>query len=217
MSFVDELTDGLESIGSTLADWIPRILVALLVLVVGRWILRMIRKWVERLLEIPAVQSVFKSAGISAAMEPSGKSPAKLVATLVYAFLMIALWLIVARILQIEPIVELLERLIAVLPLIFVAVALVIIAAAVASFVSDLIRPFADSKGVGWLPSAVKVVIILFGVLAALDLLDITFAEDLVKIVTAAVGVALAIAFGVGGIDAAKQWWAKYGTPKPMS
>ncbi len=46
-----------------------------------------------------------------------------------------------------------------------------------------------------------------------LDLLQIDFAEDIVKLVTAAFGVALAIAFGVGGIDAAKQWWAKYGTP----
>ncbi|MCH7846100.1 MAG: hypothetical protein IH850_09750 [Acidobacteria bacterium] len=33
------------------------------------------------------------------------------------------------------------------------------------------------------------------------------------KLVVAAGGVALAIAFGVGGIDAAKEWWAKYGTP----
>lgn len=217
MTFVDELRDGLESIGSTLADWIPRILVALLVLVIGRWILKMIRTWVEKLLELQPVQSVFQSAGITAAMEPSGRSPAKLVATLIYAFLMIALWLIVARILQIEPIVDLLERLIAVLPLIFVAIALVIIAAAVASFVADLVRPFAESKGVGWLTSVVRVVIILFGALAALDLLNITFAEDIVKIVTAAAGVALAIAFGVGGIDAAKKWWSKYGTPKQMS
>lgn len=214
MSFIDELREGLESIGSTLADWIPRIVVALLVLVVGRWILRIVRNWVERLLQLDPVQTVFEKAGVTAALAPSGRSPAKLAATVIYAFLMIGLLLIVARIVQIEPIVDLLERLIAVLPLIFVAVALVIIAAAVANFVADLVSPFAEQRGVGWLTTVVRVVIILFGALAALDLLDIRFAEDIVKIVTAAAGVALAIAFGVGGIDAAKQWWAKYGTPR---
>ena len=214
MSFIDELREGLESIGSTLADWIPRIVVALLVLIVGRWILRLIRSWVERLLELDAVQAVFERAGVTGALAPSGRSPAKLVGTLIYAFLMIGLLLIVAQIVQIDPIVDLLERLIAVLPLIFVAVALVIIAAAVANFVADLVQPFAEQRGVGWLTTVVRIVIILFGVLAALDLLDIRFAEDIVKIITAAAGVALAIAFGVGGIDAAKQWWAKYGTPK---
>jgi len=214
VSFIDELREGLESIGSTLADWIPRIVVALLVLIVGRWILRLIRSWVERLLELDAVQAVFERAGVTGALAPSGRSPAKLVGTLIYAFLMIGLLLIVAQIVQIDPIVDLLERLIAVLPLIFVAVALVIIAAAVANFVADLVQPFAEQRGVGWLTTVVRIVIILFGVLAALDLLDIRFAEDIVKIITAAAGVALAIAFGVGGIDAAKQWWAKYGTPK---
>jgi hypothetical protein len=55
--------------------------------------------------------------------------------------------------------------------------------------------------------------VIVFGLLFALDLLEVDFAEDVVKIVIASGTIALAIAFGVGGIDAAKQWWAKYGTP----
>lgn len=46
------------------------------------------------------------------------------------------------------------------------------------------------------------------------DLLEITFAEDITKIVTATVGIAFAIAFGVGGIETAKKWWAKYLSPK---
>ena len=100
------------------------------------------------------------------------------------------------------------------LPLIFVAVALVLVAAAVANFVSDLVGPYAEERQIRWLPSAVRIVILLFGVLAALDLLEISFAEDIVKIVTAAAGITLAIAFGIGGIDTAKQWWARYLAPK---
>lgn len=213
-NLVQGLKDAFASIGTTLGEWLPRILVALLVLVVGRWLLRTLRKAIERLLDTPAVTSVFDKAGVTSALAPSGRKASSLVATVGYAFLMLVLWLIIVRILQIEPIEDLLQRLIAVLPLILVAVAVVIIAAAVGSFVADLVRPFAEQKQVGWLPSLTRILIVLTGALAALDLLEITFAEDIVKIATAALAIAFAVAFGVGGIDTAKGWWARYLAPR---
>lgn len=212
--FVDGIRDALQDLGNGLGEWLPKIVIALLVLVVGRWIVRTLRTWVEKLLETKAAQAVFDRAGMTAALEPSGRRPGALVALLVYAFLLLVLWLIVFKILEIAPIVDLLERLLAVLPLIFVAVALVLVAAAVANFVSELVRPYAEQRQIGWLPAVLRTVIIVFGALAALDLLEIRFAEDIVKILTAAAGIALAIAFGMGGIDTAKRWWAKYLTPR---
>ena len=213
-NLVQGLKDAFASVGTTLGEWIPRILVAVLVLIVGRWILRTLRTAIERLLDTPAARSVFDKSGITSALAPSGRKASSLVATVGYAFLMLLLWLIIFRILQIQPIEDLLERLIAVLPLILVAVALVIIAAAVGSFVADLVKPYAEQKSVSWLPSVVRIVILVAGGLAALDLLEITFAEDIVKIVTAAVGIAFAVAFGIGGIDTAKRWWGKYLAPR---
>lgn len=213
-NMINGIKDAFGEVGTTLGEWIPRILVALLVLLVGRWLLNTIRGWVEKLLDTQAVQTVFDKAGITSALEPSGKKASSLVATLAYAFLMLLLWLVVFRVLQIEPIEDLLERLVAVLPLIIVAAALVIIAAAVANFVADLVRPYAEQRNVAWLPSLTRVLIIIAGALAALDLLEIRFAEDIVKIIAAALGIAFAVAFGVGGIDTAKQWWARYLAPR---
>lgn len=212
--FVEGIREAFQDVGAALGEWLPKIVVAILVLLVGRWIVRTLRTWVEKLLNTQAVRSVFDRAGVTSALEPSGKSAASLVGTLAYAFLMLLLWLIIFQILEIEPIVDLLERLIAVLPLIIVAVALVLIAAAVANFVSDLVQPYSTERGIGWLPTVVRVVIIVFGVLAALDLLEISFAENVVLIVIGAAGVALAVAFGIGGIDTAKEWWRK-AAPKP--
>ena len=212
--FINGIRDAFESVGSGLGEWLPKIVVAIVVLIVGRWIVRTLRNWITKLLESQAVDTLFDKAGLTAALEPSGTKPVALVATIAYAFLMLLLWLIIFRILEIDQIVDLLQRLIAVLPLIFVATALVLVAAAVGTFVADLVRPYAEQRQVAWLPVVVKVVVLLVGVLAALDLLEITFAEDIVKIVTAAVGVAIAIAFGVGGIDTAKQWWARYLAPR---
>ncbi len=213
-NMVQGLNDAAASVGQILGDWIPRILVAVLVLIIGRWILRKLRTIIERLLDSPAARSVYDKAGITSALAPTERKAATLVATIAYGFLMLLLWLIIFRILQIQPIEDLLQRLIAVLPLMLVAVALVIIAAAVGSFVAELVRPFAEQRDVRWLPSVVRIAIVVAGVLAALDLLEITFAEDIVKIATAAVGVAFAVAFGVGGIDTAKRWWAAYLAPR---
>ncbi len=214
MSFFDRLQENFNDIGGSVADWAVKIAIALLVLIVGRWIINLIRKWMVRLLETDAAKTVFEKAGISNALQPSGRTAAGLVGVILSAVLMVLLWLIIANILEVDPVVDLLERLLAVLPLILVAIVLVIIAAAVGSFVADLVRPYADERGVAWLPSAVRILVLLFGVLAALDLLEIQFAEDIVKIVAAAIGIAFAVAFGIGGIDTAKQWWNRYLSPR---
>jgi len=76
------------------------------------------------------------------------------------------------------------------------------------------VRPFANEQSVPWLTTLVHVGVVLFGVLFAMDILNIDFAEDIIKIVIAAAAIAGAIAFGVGGIDAGKRWWARHGMPK---
>ena len=214
MSFWDQLVAEFETLGATLAEWLPRLVVALLILVIGGWIIKWVRKLTEKLLGIGWVDGIFDRAGINKALEPSDKNAAGITATVVYAYLYVVLWLMVFRVLQIGSIVDLLERFLAWIPIVLLAVIVVVVAAAIAGWTAALVRPFAQAKGVGWLTWLVHVGIILFGVLFALDLLEITFAADLTKIVTLALGATFAIAFGVGGIDSAKLWWRKYGSPK---
>ena len=213
MSFWDQLLDELESLGQTLVEWTILIGVALLVLIIGRWILRIVRRILERVLGADVLNGVWDRSGVTRALEGSDQTAASLTATVVYAYLMVGLVLVSVRILNLDSIEDLLERLLAWIPLLIVAAVIVIIAAAAASWTADLIRPFAVGQGVGWLALVAQVAIIVFGILFALELLNIEFAGDIVRLVVAAFGVALAIAFGVGGIDAAKEWWAKYATP----
>ena len=159
------------------------------------------------------LNGVWERSGVNRALEGSDQTAASITATVVYAYLMVGLVLVAVRILNLDSIEDLLERLLAWIPLLIVAAVTVIIAAAAAHWTADLIRPFAVDRGVGWLALVAQVAIIIFGILFALELLNIGFADDIVKLVVAAGGIALAIAFGVGGIDAAKEWWAKYGTP----
>jgi hypothetical protein len=214
MSFWDQLVAEFESLGQVIAEWLPRIVVALLILIIGRWILKWIRTIIEKFLNWDFMQGVFDRAGVTKALASSDQTASGITATIVYAYLVVVLWLIVFRVLQIGTLEDLLERFLAWIPTVLLAVVIVVIAAAVASWTAGLVKPFADSKGVGWLTWLVHVGVIVFGVLFALDILEVTFAEDITKILTASAGIAIAIAFGVGGIDTAKKWWAKYLAPK---
>jgi len=160
------------------------------------------------------VKGTFDKAGLTAALAPGGRTPAALFAMVVYAFLMVGLWLIAFRILELETIVSLLERLLAWVPIVIVASVVVLIATAIANWTASLVSPFAESRSIPWLATVVRVLIIIFGVLFAMDILNLQFASEIANILTAAVGIAFAVAFGVGGIDTAKQWWARYLAPR---
>ena len=217
MSFWDQLVAEFESLGQVIAEWLPRIVIALLILIIGRWILKWIRTLIEKFLNLDFMQGVFDRAGITSALASSDQTAAGITATVVYAYLVVVLWLMVVRVLQIETLEVLLVRFLAWVPVILLAAIVVVIAAAVASWTAGLVRPFANSKDVPWLTWVVQILIILFGVLFALDMLGISFASNITLIFTAAIGVAFAIAFGIGGIDTAKKWWAKYLAPRSSS
>jgi hypothetical protein len=217
MSFWDQLVAEFESLGTVIAEWLPRIIVALLILIIGRWILKWVRTLTEKFLNLGFMQSIFDRAGITSALEGSDQTAAGITATVIYAYLVVVLWLIAFRVLELQTLEDLLERFLAWIPVVLLAAIIVIVAAAVASWTAGLVRPFAESRNIRWLTWVVQISIILFGVLFALDLLEITFAADITKIFAAAGGIAFAIAFGVGGIDTAKKWWAKYFTPKSDS
>ncbi|MFV1961731.1 MAG: hypothetical protein ACC658_07835 [Acidimicrobiia bacterium] len=213
MSFWESLLERLREFGETVIEWAILLGIALVVLVIGRWVIRLIRKATEGVLGAKALDGVWERSGVTKALEGSDQTPASISATIVYAYLMVGLFVIVARILELGTIEELLTRLLAWIPLLLIAAAIVIIAAAAGSWTAGLVKPFADQQNVPWLTYVVQIGVILFGLLFAMDIMEVTFAEDVVMIVIGSATIALAIAFGVGGIDAAKKWWAKYGSP----
>jgi hypothetical protein len=213
LSFWDSLVDRLETLGENVVEWAILIAVAIVVLVVGRWLIGLIRVWIEKLLGARALDPIWRGSGVARALEGGEHTPASIVATIVYAYLWVTLLLVVARILQLTAIEALLARLLAWVPLLLLAAVIVLVSAAAGNWAAGLVRPFAQEQRVPWLTGVVHVGVIVFGVLFAMEIVNIEFAEDIVKILIAAAAVAGAIAFGVGGIDAAKRWWAQYGSP----
>lgn len=215
MGFFDRLTEELKDLGTSIGEWVPRIIGALIILLVGMFIARWIRRIVKRLLDNERVSGFFDRIGIGSALRNAGYSAANLIATIVYGFLMLVVLLVTAEALQLTELSDLLRRLVAFLPQLFVAVVIVMLAAAIGRFAGGVVRPWAERQNMNWIPSAIMVGLVVFGAITALDMLGIGIVTNTVlTAVLATVGLALAISFGVGGIDTAKLWWAKYASPK---
>lgn len=214
MEFWDSLWDRLVTFGENFVEWAILIVIALLVLVIGRWIARFVSKLLAGFLDLSVLDGMWKRSGVSKALADGNQTPGSIAYTIIYAYLTVVVLLIVAGILNITAMEDLLLRLLAWIPLLLVAAFIVIVFAAAGSWAAGLVKPFADEQNVGWLTWVVHIGVIVFGLLFAMEIVDVSFAGEIIAIIIAAATIALAIAFGVGGIDAGKQWWAKYGTPK---
>ncbi len=213
-SFFDQLGDGLTESGRAIAELFPRIIGALLILFVGWLIARFIRNLVKRLLDRESVNNVLDRAGIGGVLADAGYSASALIATLIYAVLMLTVLKMASEALGADSIQELLTGLTSFIPKLIAALVVLVVAAAIGGFVGDLLRPWGENKQMEWIPSVARIAFVVFGVLTALDILGIgAITTRIYEFGLGAVAVALAIAFGVGGIDTAKLWWAKYLAP----
>lgn len=222
LGFVDQIVQSFKDLGSAIGEFVPRLIVALLIILVGHWIAKFIRTLVVKGLEKVGASRLTKAAGIEGFLQQAGTSGTALIGQVIYFLIFIVFLQIAAEVLGIDQLTQLLNQLIAYLPLVVIALIVVFVAAAIANWAADMIRPFATSRGMGWLATVVKVVILVIGVLAALDTLNFApaviakISNTLLQYLPLSVLVAAAIAFGIGGIDTAKQWCAKL-SPKSGS
>lgn len=214
MSFWDRLLEGLREVGTAIGDFVPKLIGALIILIVGWWIARIIKSIVQRLLSRPAVGRVLDRAGIGPMLRDAGYSGEALIANIIYAIALVIVFLLAFQALQVEAIVELLQALIAYLPLVVVAVIILVLTAAFGNFLGDLVAPWATQRNVPWVTLVARYAVIIFGVITALDVLGVgEVTTRIYEFTLGALAVAFAVSFGVGGIDTAKKWWAKYLSP----
>jgi len=213
VSFWESLLDRLVTFGETFIEWAILILIALVVLVIGRWIVRLVSKLFAGFLDAGILDGMWKRSGVSKALSEGDQTPGSIAYTIIYAYLTVVLLLIVAGIVNLPTMQALLIRLLAWIPLLLLAAVIVIVFAAAGSWAAGLVKPFADEQNVGWLTWVVHVGVIVFGLLFAMEVVNVSFAGEIITIIIGSATLGLAIAFGVGGIDTAKMWWAKYGAP----
>ncbi len=201
---------------SDLASFIPKLLAFLVVLVIGLFVARWIRKAVGALLRKIRFDSYIDRAGIGAPLERAGFADSgRFVAQILYYLLVVVVLQLALSVFGQTAVSDALDDLIAFIPKLIVAIVIVIVTGLIANAVGGLIRPGLAHLDFGPLVARIAVAgIWTIGIFAAID--QIEFAEDIVDtLFTAIVGslsAIIIIKFGVGGIWAARDhfWPAVY-------
>ena len=208
---ISGLQGGLEEAGETILSFLPRLIGALVILVVGWLVARLIHRAFQRLFKAVGLDAVLERAGLADRLKEAGYTATDLAARAIYWIALLVVFLLTAEALDVEEVSEILRNLIEYLPLVVVAIVIVIVAAALGAFLSELSTPWSQERHIRWLPSATRWVVIGLGLFVALDTLNLgeEIFNTLFIAVVGTVGAILVIAFGVGGISAAKEWWAR--------
>ena len=213
---------GVSNAWSEVATFVPKFVVFLIILIVGYFIAKALEKILSRILTRVGFDRLAERGGIKTALARSKYDASGILAKIVYYAIMLFVLDVAFGVFGSNPISGFLHAVIAYLPLLFIAVVIIVITAAIAAAVKSLIEnslsgmPYARVLGnLAW------GFILALGIIAALDQLHI--ASNVVNAVlyaalAALVGIAV-VAVGGGGIKTMSQRWeaaaARYDAERP--
>ena len=204
-----DIRGGLQEAWRDAVTYVPKLLVFLIILLIGFLVAKLLSRLTDSLLERVGFDGWVERGGIQGAFERANTDASDLVALIVF-------WAVILVTLQLafgiwgpNPISDLIEGLIDYLPNVLAAVLILVIAAAVARVVTDVLMGFIGrATGGRWIARAAGIAILVLGVFAALDQLEIapTIVTGLFYALLVIVAGSLTVAFGVGGIPIARRY-----------
>jgi Conserved TM helix len=199
--------------------FLPALIGAILVLVLGWIISGLLAGLIERGLKLIGFERAANSTGINGFIARAGSewTASKVVAEIVKWFIRLVAIQAAAQILGMERISEIINAILLWLPNLVVAIVIIVVGALIAGFVAGLVRASTSEMGFGnpnLLASIARFAIIAFAVVAAIDQLGIaeTVVNTLFIMVFGSLALAFGLAFGLGGQQVAQQitqgWYA---------
>ena len=188
---------------------LPKIGYFLLILIVGIIIAKLIQKIITKVLQKVGFDKLVERGGVKQAMSKSKYDAAGLLGKIVYYFIFLGVLSLAFSVFGANnPISRFIDRIVAFLPSLFVAVIALIIAFAVAAAVKELLSNMLGGLSFGtMLANVASLFIIGIGVFFALDQLQIAplIVGGVFYALLALVVIPPIIAFGVGGIEPARD------------
>ena len=208
-----DIQSGLQSAWQHVATIVPKLLGFFLILLIGWFIAKALSKLTNSLLERVGFDDWVERGSLKQAFARNNTDASDLVAVLVFWTVFLITLQLAFGIWGPNPISDLLHGLIAYIPRIVVAVVILVIAAAVARVLTDVLRPMLGAvEGGDWIARAAGMAVLVIGVFAALDELQIAPAivVGLFYALLAVIVGSLIVAFGGGGIPVAREYLQRW-------
>lgn len=207
------VVDTFQTMWYRIVAFLPNVLAAIIVLILGWLIAAFLGRLVMRVLEAIRIDQLANRVGLDHLSQRVGKklSVARFGAWLVKWFVIILTVIATANILGLPEVGLFLQnKVIGYFPNVIVAVLILLIGLYAANFLSELVRgalKAGELRSSEALASATRWAITIFTVIAALSQLNIAkeFTQDLFRGIVVMLAVAGGIAFGLGGKDHAKK------------
>jgi hypothetical protein len=207
-----DIEAGLSEAWERIATFVPKLLGFLAILLIGYFIAQIVARVVDRLLERVGFDGWVERGALKTTFERSRFDASDILSVVAFwAIFLIALQLAFG-VFGPNPVSDLIEGIIAYLPNLFAAVVILVIVAALAKVVTDLLSAALGAVPSGeWIARGAGMAILVIGVFAALNQLQI--APAIVNglfyaLLAIIVGVAI-VAFGGGGIQTARGYWER--------
>jgi len=202
----ETLLQPLQNALSTFLSYLPQLVGAIIILIIGYIVAKVLQAVVGRVLQSIGFDGWMERGGIKQFFDraQTNYTPATVIGLLVFWFVFIIALTMAADALGIPQVSVVLGQLIAYIPSIIAAILILILAALLANFLSSIVR---GATGSDLLASIARYAIIVYAVFAAITQLGIAveLTAPTFLILLGAVALAAAIAFGIGGTDVARE------------
>lgn len=212
----DTIIASLQNIWGIIASFIPGLIVALVIILIGWAVATALGRVVWQIVAAVHVDQLLEKMGLKKPLERAGLklNTGKFLGEIVKWFLILVFVMAATDILGLAEVTSFLQLVISYIPNIIVAVLILLAGAVFANFLQRLIQTSADTAGLassGFVGSVAKWTVLVFALFAALDQLGVarTFIVTLLQGFIAMLAIAGGLAFGLGGQSAARSFLDK--------
>jgi hypothetical protein len=210
--YVELILEPLKEVYSKFIKFVPNLLAMLVIILVGMLVARLVRAVLLKLLKAIKFDSWSDRMGLTSVMRKGDlwDKPADAVGAFVFWLLIIAAFMAGFSALNIPAVDSLIANFVLYLPRVFSAILILVFGYIVTGFISRAILISGVNRGYRFaklLAETVRLLLILLFIAMALEQLEVApgIVVAAFSIIVGGIVLALAIAFGVGGIDAARK------------
>ncbi len=207
---MEEFTQGLGDAFSSMATFLPKLIGFLLILVIGYFVAKAVSKIIDKVLERVGFDRAVERGGVGKALSKSQYDASAILGKIVFYALFLFVLQLAFGVFGPNPISTLIASVIAYLPKAFVAIVIVVVGAAIAAAVKEIIEAslggLSYGKALAFVASAAILVITFFAAMSQLEIAEAIFNGLFYAILAIVVGSAI-IAVGGGGIKTMSKYW----------
>jgi hypothetical protein len=209
---MEQFRDGLGDAWAAVATFLPKLVAFLLILLIGYFIAKLITRILDRVLERVGFDRWVERGQVKQALARSRYDASSLLAKIVFYIAMLFVLQLAFGVFGANPITDLIKGVVAYLPNIFVAIVILVIGAAIAAAVKEIVEASLGGLAYGrGLALGASVAVLVLAVFAALDQLEIApvIVTGLFYALLAIVVGSAVVAIGGGGIPTMRRYWER--------